>query len=69
VQCRQRPARSSWEEPIKRLIGVIERILGHEGSPGYAPTTPRLRPRGDDPRVEEGAAALRESVGRVLRLP
>jgi hypothetical protein len=33
----QRPARSSWEEPIKRLIGVLERILGYEGSSGYDP--------------------------------
>ena len=31
------PARSSWEEPIKRVIGVLERILGHEGNSGYDP--------------------------------
>jgi hypothetical protein len=33
----QRPARSSWEEPIKRVIGVLERILVHDGSSGYDP--------------------------------
>jgi len=33
----QRPARSSWEEPIKRVIGVPERILGHEGRSGNDP--------------------------------
>ena len=37
VQCRQRPARYSWEEPIKRLIWVLERILGYDGSSGYDP--------------------------------
>jgi hypothetical protein len=40
---------------------------GSSGTRG-ALATPRLRPRGDDPRVEE-AVALRGSVGRVLRLP
>jgi hypothetical protein len=37
VQGLQRPARFSWEEPIKRVIGVLERILGLEGSSGYDP--------------------------------
>jgi hypothetical protein len=37
VQRLQRPARSSWDEPMKRVIGVLERILAHEGSSGYDP--------------------------------
>jgi hypothetical protein len=33
----QRAARSSWEEPIKRVIGMLERILWLEGNSGYDP--------------------------------
>ena len=33
----QRPAMSMGDEPIKRVIGVLERILVHEGSSGYDP--------------------------------